>query len=522
MGCSTRTSRGIISLSCPILFITPCFGNGLSPGRRTGGFRFPVPWPRRVLDVREIATLVTTLYADRLPASSSSSGVPAVRSSTGVSESSEEHGVVLIRDSSLKSDEAWTERGCSFGSGASGSTSAVPRCGTDGSLGLGAPSPERHGVGGGLAAARASARRGPRGAASRSRARRRRPSRTPGGPRRASASVACELGRTIGRGASSTVAEATRRRDGVRVAVKVVAPARAAGLADAREEVRMHRLASGLPGVVELLDVFFEDGILYLVQELCAGGELFETIARGDTRVLGALAALHDVGVVHRDVKLENILLRSPGSRTDVVLADLGIAARRARRRRPADEPRRLRALPVARGRAPGALRHARRRLGPRRRARAAHGRLPFGRSAAALFDDIERGDVDFETPEMRRVSPGGRAAVARMLARPGDRRRDAPRRAVARGRRRDRRARREHPQLRAFLSWRATWRRSVHAIRAVNILASPFAALRTIAARPSYDSDAPTPRAPPTPAPSPLRSASPAPVETNVPDNVD
>ena len=77
-------------------------------------------------------------------------------------------------------------------------------------------------------------------------------------------------------------------------------------------------------------------------------------------------------------------------------------------------------------------------------------------------------------------------------------------------------------PQLRAFLSWRATWRRSVHAIRAVNILASPFAALRTIAARPSYDSDAPTPRAPPTPAPSPLRSASPAPAETNVPDNVD
>ena len=84
----------------------------------------------RVLDVREIATLVTTLYADRLPASSSSSGVPAQRTSTGVSESSEEHGVVLIRDSSLKSDEAWTERGCSFGSGASGSTSAVPRCGT--------------------------------------------------------------------------------------------------------------------------------------------------------------------------------------------------------------------------------------------------------------------------------------------------------------------------------------------------------------------------------------------------------
>ena len=160
----------------------------------------------RFLDVREIATLVTTLYADRLPASSSSSGVPAQRTSTGVSESSEEHGVVLIRDSSLKSDEAWTERGCSFGSGASGSTSAVPRCGTDGSLGLGAPSPERHGVGGGLAAARA---------LSAPRAARRRLTEPRASPppledpladlgARVGFRSAYELGRTIGRGASST------------------------------------------------------------------------------------------------------------------------------------------------------------------------------------------------------------------------------------------------------------------------------------------------------------------------------
>ncbi|KAH8056422.1 serine/threonine kinase [Aureococcus anophagefferens] len=472
----------------------------------------------RVLDVREIATLVTTLYADRLPASSSSSGVPAQRTSTGVSESSEEHGVVLIRDSSLKSDEAWTERGCSFGSGASGSTSAVPRCGTDGAW-LGAPSPERHGVGGGLAAARLSAPRAAR-RRSRSRARRRRPSRTPWRTSRRLRS-AHELGRTISRGASSTVAEATRRRDGVRVAVKVVAPARAAGLADAREEVRMHRLASGLPGVVELLDVFFEDGVLYLVQELCAGGELFETIARGDTyderdaaavtrrvpvRVLGALAALHDVGVVHRDVKLENILLRSPGSRTDVVLADLGIARRVA----PGGGDR-----PTSLG---GSVHY----LSPEVVRREPYGTpvdvWGFGVALYALLTG--------RLPFMRRVSPGGRAAVARMLARdPGDRPSarmlldgepwladDAATAVLDEN----------IPQLRAFLSWRATWRRSVHAIRAVNILASPFAALRTIAARPSYDSDAPTPRAPPTPAPSPLRSASPAPVETNVPDNVD
>ncbi|KAH8059458.1 serine/threonine kinase [Aureococcus anophagefferens] len=259
----------------------------------------------RVLDVREIATLVTTLYADRLPASSSSSGVPAVRSSTGVSESSEEHGVVLIRDSSLKSDEAWTERGCSFGSGASGSTSA------DG--------------------------------------------RRPGGPR--------------------------------------------------------HRCVA--PG----------------------GGDRPTSLG----------------GSVHY---LSPEVVRREPYGTPVDVWGLGVA---------------LYALLT--------------------------GRLPFvGAATAALFDDIERGDVDFETPEMRRVSPGGRAAVARMLARdPGDRPSarmlldgepwladDAATAVLDEN----------IPQLRAFLSWRAT--------------------------------DAPTPRAPPTPAPSPLRSASPAPVETNVPDNVD
>lgn len=245
--------------------------------------------------------------------------------------------------------------------------------------------------------------------------------------------------------------------------------------------------------------------------------------------MLGALAALHDVGVVHRDVKLENILLRSPGSRTDVVLADLGIARRVA----PGGGDR-----PTSLG---GSVHY----LSPEVVRREPYGtpvdvwglgvalyalltgRLPFvGASTAALFEDIERGDVDFETPEMRRVSPGGRAAVARMLARdPGDR---PSARALLDGEPwlADDAATavldENIPQLRAFLSWRATWRRSVHAIRAVNILASPFAALRTIAARPSYDSDAPTPRAPPTPAPSPLRGASPAPAETNVPDNVD
>ena len=299
----------------------------------------------------------------------------------------------------------------------------------------------------------------------------------------------------------------------------------------------IHRLASDLPGVVKLLEVFFdaEERTLYLVQELCEGGELFEMIARGDTydereaasvtrTVLAALAALHDRGVVHRDVKLENILLRTSASRTDVALADLGIARRVA----PGggDRPNSL----------AGSVHYLSPEVVSRRPYGAATdvwglgvavyallaGRLPFvGATTAELFAAIARGDVDYANDEMRRVSDEGRAAVARMLAvddaaRP--RARDLLEDAWLRGDGQGRNLEENIPQLRALVRWRATWRRSVNAVRAVNIFASPLAALR----RPPAPTPAPSPSSP-RPSPRSVRPGrgSPSPTTTSVPDNL-
>jgi serine/threonine protein kinase len=91
------------------------------------------------------------------------------------------------------------------------------------------------------------------------------------------------------------------------------------------------------PNVIRLLAALETKRSTYLVLEHAGGGDLFQRItaeggrgtkreafARGVMRgLLRALAHAHRAGVVHHDVKPENILLRSNG---EVALADFGLA----------------------------------------------------------------------------------------------------------------------------------------------------------------------------------------------------
>ncbi|WP_406862608.1 serine/threonine-protein kinase [Streptomyces sp. HUAS MG47] len=87
------------------------------------------------------------------------------------------------------------------------------------------------------------------------------------------------------------------------------------------------------PAVVTVHDVVVEDARPWVVMELVRGQSLADRLQEGtlDPReaarigldVLGALAAAHEVGVLHRDVKPDNVLL---GRADRVVLTDFGIA----------------------------------------------------------------------------------------------------------------------------------------------------------------------------------------------------
>lgn len=149
------------------------------------------------------------------------------------------------------------------------------------------------------------------------------------------------LGRILGEGGYARVYEAVDTALGRTVALKVMTGdgADPADAARVRSEIRL--LASlSHPSLVTLYDARLASTPTYLSMELIAGPTLTDVIRRGPVstadaarygrEIAEALSVVHSRGIVHRDVKPSNILLRPPahaGERARATLADFGIAA---------------------------------------------------------------------------------------------------------------------------------------------------------------------------------------------------
>jgi len=138
-----------------------------------------------------------------------------------------------------------------------------------------------------------------------------------------------ELKDQLGKGSTAHCYACEERATGLQFAAKVINKRKIAVkyrnlIPQFRKEVEILR---GLnhPNIIRLKDVFESSTMLHVVTELATGGELFDflvskpncTLTEASASFLvrqciGAVAYMHRHSIIHRDLKLENILIHKP------------------------------------------------------------------------------------------------------------------------------------------------------------------------------------------------------------------
>jgi len=146
----------------------------------------------------------------------------------------------------------------------------------------------------------------------------------------------------LGTGAFSNVVKAVEKSTGVVRALKVIAkkvlqenPRMAQKLKDELDIMK----TLDHPNIVRLHATFEDGKYIYLVLELCTGGELFDRLIKSrykDERaaaklmrqILSSVYYLHNNGVVHRDLKPENFIFVDDKEDSPVKLIDFGLSTK--------------------------------------------------------------------------------------------------------------------------------------------------------------------------------------------------
>ncbi|KAK9054085.1 hypothetical protein SSX86_025162 [Deinandra increscens subsp. villosa] len=153
-----------------------------------------------------------------------------------------------------------------------------------------------------------------------------------------------ELGEEVGRGHFGYTCKGKFKKGelkGLEVAVKVIPKSKmttAIAIEDVRREVKILRALTGHNNLVKFYDACEDHEKVYVVMELCEGGELLDRIlARGGKyseddakdvliQILNVVAFCHLQGVVHRDLKPENFLFTSKDENSPLKAIDFGLS----------------------------------------------------------------------------------------------------------------------------------------------------------------------------------------------------
>ncbi|KAJ6376188.1 hypothetical protein OIU77_001035 [Salix suchowensis] len=112
----------------------------------------------------------------------------------------------------------------------------------------------------------------------------------------------------------------------------------AISIEDVRREVKILKALSGHTNIIKFYDAFEDENNVYIVMELCEGGELLDRIlSRGGrytevdaktivVQILNVVAYCHLQGVAHRDLKPENFLFTSRDEDAPMRMIDFGLS----------------------------------------------------------------------------------------------------------------------------------------------------------------------------------------------------
>src|SRR6266540_4319493 len=140
----------------------------------------------------------------------------------------------------------------------------------------------------------------------------------------------------IGQGGSSVVYLAERESDKQQVVLKILNASPSLDETVLQRFVQEFDIISSIdhPNVVKIYDRGFGDRHAYIAMEYFPNGNLAEVIPQGLSgrqalsllaQAASALREIHNRGIIHRDIKPGNLMMRADGS---IVLADFGIAKR--------------------------------------------------------------------------------------------------------------------------------------------------------------------------------------------------
>ncbi|CAE8621616.1 unnamed protein product, partial [Polarella glacialis] len=147
-------------------------------------------------------------------------------------------------------------------------------------------------------------------------------------------------GQKLGEGTFGSVRKASCRQTGLCRAVKTIVKTGISDVPALQREIELMK-AMDHPNIVKLFESFEDHRSVYLVMELCDGGELFDRVIEAGhlterqaavviKQACRALCYMHSQGVCHRDLKPENFLLlnKCPLEESTLKLIDFGLSRR--------------------------------------------------------------------------------------------------------------------------------------------------------------------------------------------------